>query len=131
MKHRIGKRKLNRNSSHRKALLRNMATNLIEKGFMVTTLEKAKELRGFVEPLVTLAKEDDFNRRRKASSILFTSIATQRLFKDIGPAHKNRAGGYLRLLKLGFRPGDNARRAFLEFVDMPVSHQKENTSTNS
>jgi large subunit ribosomal protein L17 len=117
MRHRLAHRKLNRNPSQRRALLRGLATQLIESGRIVTTLERAKELRGVVEPLVARGKVDTVANRRLAGSYLFGDTAVTRLFKDVGPAHSSRQGGYTRIVKLGFRPGDNARRAMIEFVD--------------
>jgi large subunit ribosomal protein L17 len=117
MRHGLAHRKLNRNPSQRKALLRGLATQLIEVGRIVTTLEKAKELRGVVEPLVTRARVDSVANRRIAASYLYTDAALTRLFKEVAPANNSRPGGYTRIVKLGVRPGDNARRAMIEFVE--------------
>ncbi len=117
MKHRMGYRKLNRDSAQRKALLRGLSTQLIMTGRLVTTLEKAKELRSVVEKLVTMAREDSVAHRRLAASWLYSSDAVRKLFTAVGPANKTRPGGYLRLMHLGFRPGDHARRAVIEFVE--------------
>jgi len=117
MRHRLAHRKLNRNSAARRALLRGLATQLIENGSIVTTQERAKELRGVVEPLIALAAEDSVNNRRKAASVLYTDVSLNHLFKEVGPKNKERHGGYTRTLKLGFRPGDHARRAIIELVE--------------
>ena len=117
MRHRLGHRKLNKPLSHRMCMLRGMATQLIQNGFIVTTIEKAKELRKIVEPLVNLAKQDDFNSRRKAASLLYTKAALNKLFLEVGPKNLVRNGGYTRILKLGFRPGDNAKRVAIELVE--------------
>jgi large subunit ribosomal protein L17 len=118
MRHRLAHRKLNRDSAARKALLRGLATQLIEHGFVVTTIERAKELRGVVEPLIALAaSEDNVNNRRKAAAVLYGKAPVGILFKDIGPRNVTRHGGYTRTLKLGFRPGDHARRALIELVE--------------
>ena len=117
MRHRLAHRKLNRNPSQRKALLRGLATQLVETGRIVTTLERAKELRGVVEPLVARAKVDSVANRRLIGSYLYGDKALTRLFKDVAPAHATRPGGFTRIVKLGLRAGDNARRAMIEFVD--------------
>ena len=120
MRHRLAHRKLNRNTAARKSLLRNLTVQLIEHGAVETTLEKAKELRGVVEPLITMAKTDSVFNRRKAANVIYGKSALGRLFKEVGPANQGRPGGYTRVLKLGYRPGDNARRALIELV----SHAK-------
>lgn len=117
MRHRLGYRKLNRSPKQRRALLRGLATQLVEFGRVETTLERAKELRGVVEPLVTLARENSLAGRRKAAETLYTKSSLKRLFGDVAGANAKRPGGYTRILKLGFRPGDHARRALIEFVE--------------
>lgn len=117
MRHRLAHRKLNRDSAGRKALLRGLATQLIEHGALVTTIERAKELRKVVEPLVALARVDNVNNRRRAASTLYSKKSVVDLFSRVAPANAVRAGGYTRILRLGFRPGDNARRALIEFVE--------------
>ncbi len=127
MRHLHNNRKLNRKSAARKALLRGLATQLIEKSSIETTLEKAKELRKVVEPLVAMARVDSVNNRRSASAVLYTKNAVGVLFSSVGPKNATRPGGYTRILKLGFRPGDHARRAIIEFVEgsTPVSDLTE------
>lgn len=124
MRHRKSGRQLGRNSSHRKAMFVNMAASLVEHEFIKTTLPKAKELRRVVEPLVTLAKVDSVANRRLAFSRLgnnqAASAIVNKLFTEIGPRYKERNGGYTRILKCGFRAGDNAPMSFIEFVDRPV-----------
>jgi large subunit ribosomal protein L17 len=117
MRHRLKHRKLNRNTASRKALLRGLATQLLENDSIVTTIERAKELRKIVEPLVALARVDSVNNRRAAASILYTKNSVGKLFSKVGPQNATRLGGYTRILKLGFRPGDHARRAIIELVD--------------
>ena len=117
MRHRFGYRKLNRNASERKALLRGVATQLLTSGRIETTVERAKELRGIVEPLITLARQDSVANRRIAAARLYGAEVVSRLFKDVAPSTGTRPGGYTRILKLGFRPGDHARRALIELVD--------------
>jgi large subunit ribosomal protein L17 len=116
-KHRMGYRKLNRDSAQRKALLRGLNTELIMRGRIVTTLEKAKELRSTVEKLVTLAREDSVANRRLAAARLYGADAVRKLFVTVAPANKSRPGGYTRVMHLGFRAGDHARRAIIEFVE--------------
>jgi len=120
MRHRKSGRRLGRNSSHRKAMFRNMATSLLCHETIRTTLPKAKELRRVVEPLITLAKEDGVANRRLAFSRLRDKEAVGKLFKDVGPRFKDRPGGYLRILKTGPRPGDAAPMAIVQFVDGPI-----------
>jgi len=120
MRHRKSGRKLNRNSSHRKAMFRNMSASLFEHEMIRTTLAKAKELRGKAEPLITLAKEDSVANRRLAYARLRDRDVVTKLFNELGPRYKERPGGYLRVLKCGFRPGDNAPMAIVELVDRPV-----------
>ncbi len=117
MRHRFGYRKLNRNAAERKALLRGLATQLITTGRIETTVERAKELRGIVEPLITLARKDSLANRRIAAARLYGTEVVTRLFKQVAPATGTRPGGYTRIMKLGFRPGDHARRALIELVD--------------
>ncbi len=125
MRHRKSGRKLNRNSSHRTAMFRNMTSSLIEHEAIKTTLPKAKELRRVAEPLITLAKEDSVSKRRLAFSRLRDKAAVGKLFAELGPRYKARPGGYLRILKCGFRPGDNAPMAFVELVDRPAGTAAE------
>ena len=120
MRHRKAGKQLNRNSSHRKAMFRNMAASLIEHELIKTTLPKAKELRRVAEPLITMAKEDSVAKRRLAFARLRSDAAVGKLFSEIGPRYKARPGGYLRILKCGFRPGDKAPMAYVELVDRPV-----------
>ena len=120
MRHRIAHRKLNRTASHRKAMFANMASSLIEHEQIVTTLPKAKELRPFVEKLVTLAKKGDLGSRRLAVARTRNKEMTKKLFEVLGPRYKDRPGGYIRVLKAGFRYGDNAPMAVIEFVDRDV-----------
>ena len=119
MRHRESGRKLNRNSSHRKAMFRNMAVSLIEHEIIRTTLPKAKELRRFAEPLITMAKIDNVAKRRLAFSRLRDRSIVTKLFNELGPWYKERPGGYLRILKCGFRTGDKAVMAIVELVDRP------------
>ena len=119
MRHRESGRKLNRNSSHRKAMFRNMAVSLIEHEIIRTTLPKAKELRRFAEPLITMAKIDNVAKRRLAFSRLRDRNIVTKLFNELGPRYKERPGGYLRILKCGFRTGDKAAMAIVELVDRP------------
>lgn len=120
MRHRKSGKKLNRNSSHRKAMFSNMIVSLLKNEIIKTTVVKAKELRRHAEPIITLAKEDNVARRRLASSRLRNKEILGRLFTEIGPRFKERQGGYLRIIKCGFRPGDNAPMAYVEFVDRAV-----------
>lgn len=119
MRHRKSGRKLGRNSTHRKAMFKNMASSLFEHEAIRTTLPKAKELRRVVEPLITLAKNDSVASRRLAYARLRNNEAVKKLFEEIGPRYKERPGGYMRILKCGFRAGDNAPMAFVELVDRP------------
>lgn len=119
MRHRSGLRKLNRTSSHRLAMFRNMAVSLITHEAIKTTLPKAKELRRVIEPLITLGKEDTLANKRLAFARLRDRDAVIKLFAEIGPRYKERNGGYTRVLKMGFRQGDNAPMAFMELVDRP------------
>jgi len=117
MRHRVAHRKLGRTSEHRLSLLRNMAASLITHERIRTTVAKAKELRPFVEKLVTLGKRDSLHARRRALSILANKTVVRRLFSDVSPRFSERPGGYTRILKLGPRQGDGAPMAFIEFVD--------------
>ena len=119
MRHRHGLRKLNRTSSHRLAMLRNMSVSLLRHEAIKTTLPKAKELRKVVEPLITLAKNDTLANKRLAFARLRDREIVQKLFAEIGPRYNARPGGYTRILKMGFRVGDNAPMAFVELVDRP------------
>ena len=119
MRHRNSGRQLNRNSSHRKAMFKNMAVSLFDHEVIKTTLPKAKELRRVAEPLITLAKQDSVANRRVAFSRIRDKAAVGKLFTDLGPRYKERPGGYLRILKCGFRPGDKAPMAYVELVDRP------------
>ena len=119
MRHRESGRKLNRNSSHRKAMFRNMAVSLIEHEMIRTTLPKAKELRRFAEPLITMAKIDNVAKRRLAFSRLRNRNIVTKLFNELRPRYNERPGGYLRILKCGFRTGDKAAMAIVELVDRP------------
>ena len=125
MRHRKAGRQLNRNSSHRKAMYRNMAASLIEHELIKTTLPKAKELRRVAEPLITLAKQDSVARRRQAFARLRDEAAVGKLFSELGPRYQDRPGGYLRILKCGYRPGDKAPMAYVELVDRPASEDTE------
>ena len=117
MRHGLKLRKLNRTSSHRLAMLRNMMNSLIEHEAIKTTLPKAKELRKVVEPMITLAKTDSVANRRLAFNRLRDRDSVTKLFNDLGPRFAKRPGGYTRILKMGFRDGDNAPMAFVELVD--------------
>ncbi len=119
MRHRHGLRKLNRTSEHRLAMLRNMCNSLIEHEAIKTTLPKAKELRRVVEPLITLGKEPTLANRRLAFNRTRDRDIVAKLFNELGPRYKARPGGYTRILKMGFRVGDNAPMAFVELVDRP------------
>ena len=119
MRHRHGLRKLNRTSEHRLAMLRNMMNSLIAHEAIKTTLPKAKELRRVVEPMITLAKEATLSHRRLAFDRLRDRDSVTKLFEQLGPRYKARPGGYTRILKMGFRVGDNAPMALVELVDRP------------
>ncbi len=119
MRHGHGLRKLNRTSSHRLAMFRNMANSLLRHEAIKTTLPKAKELRRVVEPLITLAKIDSVANRRLAFARLRDKVAVGKLFVELGPRYRERKGGYTRILKCGFRVGDNAPLAFVELLDRP------------
>ena len=119
MRHRQSGRQLNRNSSHRKAMFRNMTSSLVEHELIKTTLPKAKELRGFAEPLITLAKNDSVANRRLAFDRVRSKETVGKLFNELGPRYKARPGGYIRILKCGYRTGDKAPMAYVELVDRP------------
>lgn len=121
MRHGIAHRKLNRTASHRKAMFANMAASLIEHEQIVTTLPKAKEMKPFMDKLITLAKKGDLHARRQAISKVRNKAAVQKLFDVFGERYKEREGGYTRVLKAGFRFGDNAPRAVIELVDRDES----------
>jgi large subunit ribosomal protein L17 len=120
MRHRKSGRKLSRTSAHRKAMFKNMAVSLFEHELIRTTLPKAKELRSYAEPLITLAKNDTVANRRLAFARTGSKVAVGKLFNDLGPRYSTRPGGYVRILKCGFRPGDNAPMAYVELVDRPA-----------
>lgn len=125
MRHRQSGRQLNRNSSHRKAMFKNMSSSLFEHELIRTTLAKAKELRGKAEPLITLAKVDSVANRRLAFARLGNRDIVTKLFNELGPRYVERPGGYLRVLKCGFRPGDKAPMAYVELVDRPIVEVEE------
>ena len=125
MRHRKSGRQLNRNSSHRKAMFRNMTCSLLHHELIKTTLPKAKELRRVAEPIITLGKVDGASKRRLAFDRLRDKEAVGKLFREIGPRYQDRPGGYLRILKCGYRPGDKAPMAFVELVDRPVPEIEE------
>ena len=120
MRHRKAGRKLNRNSSHRKAMFKNMAASLFEHELIKTTVPKAKELRKSAERLITLSKVDSVANRRLAFARLRNDEIVNKLFTELGPRYLERPGGYLRILKCGFRAGDNAPMAYVELVDRPI-----------
>lgn len=120
MRHRKSGRKFSRTSAHRQSMFRNMTASLVEHELIKTTLPKAKELRRVAEPLITLAKNDSVANRRLAFARLRDKDAVSKLFNELGPRYGQRPGGYLRILKCGFRPGDNAPMAYVELVDRPV-----------
>ncbi len=119
MRHRNSGVKLGRTSSHRKAMFQNMTNSLIEHELIKTTLVKAKELRRVAEPLITLAKEDSVANRRLAFNRTRNKATVGKLFTELGPRYKTRPGGYLRIIKCGYRDGDNAPMAYVELVDRP------------
>ncbi len=121
MRHQKSGRKFSRTSSHRQAMFTNMAASLIKHELIRTTLPKAKELRRVAEPLITIGKVDGVANRRLAMSRLQDKEAVGKLFVELGPRYKARPGGYLRILKAGFRPGDNAPMAYVELVDRPMA----------
>ncbi len=124
MRHRKSGRQLNRTSSHRKAMFRNMAVSLLQEELIRTTVPKAKELRRVVEPLITAAKVDGASRRSLAFSRLRDRATVGKLFDELGPRYRDRPGGYLRILRAGFRPGDKAPIAIVELVDRPEPEEE-------
>lgn len=126
MRHRKAGRRLNRTSPHRRAMFRNMAASLLRHETIRTTLPKAKELRRVVEPLITLAKDDGVAKRRLAFDRLRDKEVVGKLFSDVGPRFKDRPGGYLRILKLGPRPGDSAPMAIVQLVEGPATDPADN-----
>ena len=125
MRHGNGLRKLNRTSAHRQAMLRNMMNSLIAHEAIKTTVPKAKELRRVVEPMITLAKKDSVANRRLAFARLRDDASVSKLFGELGPRYQSRPGGYTRILKMGFRVGDNAPMAYVELVDRPEASDGE------
>jgi large subunit ribosomal protein L17 len=125
MRHRQSGRQLNRNSSHRKAMFRNMTSSLVEHELIKTTVPKAKELRRVAEPLITLAKKDSVANRRLAFDRLRDKAAVGKLFTELGPRYQERPGGYIRILKCGYRTGDKAPMAYVELVDRPIQDVSE------
>lgn len=121
MRHRNAGRKFNRTSSHRKAMFSNMCASLIEHELIKTTLPKAKELRRYIEPLITISKSDSVASRRNVFDTLRSASAVGKLFTTLGPRYVERPGGYVRVLKCGYRAGDNAPMAIIELVDRPVA----------
>ncbi len=128
MRHRKSGRRLGRNSSHRTAMYRNMAASLVQHETIRTTLPKAKELRRVIEPLITLAKQDGVSRRRLAFARLRDDAAVGKLFDELGPRFKDRPGGYLRILKVGYRAGDAAPMALVQLLDQPDSPEETSAS---
>ncbi len=128
MRHNNGLRKLNRSSSHRTAMFRNMSNSLLRHEVITTTLPKAKELRRYVEPVITLGKKPSLSNRRLAFNRLRDREMVAKLFSELGPRYETRPGGYLRILKYGFRKGDNAPMAFVELVDRPDNEQTSVTA---
>ena len=125
MRHRHSGRQLNRNSSHRKAMFRNMTVSLVEHELIKTTLPKAKELRRYAEPLITLAKKDSVANRRLAFDRTRSKAAVGKLFSELGPRYQERPGGYIRIMKCGYRTGDKAPMAYVELVDRPQQDSYE------
>ena len=125
MRHRQSGRQLNRNSSHRKAMFKNMSSSLFKHELIRTTLAKAKELRRKAEPLITLAKKDSVANRRLAFARLGDRDVVTKLFTELGPRYVERPGGYLRILKCGFRAGDKAPMAYVELVDRPIIEEQD------
>ena len=123
MRHRLSGRKFNRTSSHRQAMFRNMTSSLVEHEIIKTTLAKAKELRMFAEPLITLAKEDSVANRRLAFDRTRSKETVGKLFTNLGPRFTNRAGGYTRIIKCGYRSGDKAPMVYIELVDRPAASE--------
>lgn len=131
MRHRSGLRKLNRSSSHRIAMFRNMSNSLLKHEIIKTTLPKAKELRRVIEPIITLGKDPSLAHHRLVFDRLRDRSSVVKLFSEIGPRYKNRNGGYLRILKYGFRKGDNAPMALIELVDRPAIDLEETNSNET
>jgi len=131
MRHRESGRKLNRNSAHRKAMFKNMTASLVEHEIIKTTVPKAKELRRVAEPLITLAKTDSVSRRRQAFAKLRDQAAVAKLFGELGPRYQSRPGGYLRILKCGYRAGDNAPMALVELVDRPIVEEVDDDEVDA
>ena len=129
MRHRLGLRKLNRTSSHRLAMLRNMTNSLLKHEVITTTLPKAKESRRVVEPMITLGKSPSLANRRLAFDRLRDRDMVTKLFAELGPRYATRPGGYLRILKFGFRKGDNAPMAYIELMDRPEEAAEAKTET--
>jgi large subunit ribosomal protein L17 len=125
MRHKVAGRRLGRTTSHRKATMQNMAVSLIQHELIRTTVPKAKELRRVAEPLITRAKADSVANRRIAFDRLRDRAAVQKLFNELGPRYSKRPGGYLRILRCGFRPGDSAPMAYVELVDRPAAAEGE------
>lgn len=125
MRHRHSGRQLGRNSSHRKAMFKNMLTSLFRHEIIKTTLPKAKELRRFAEPMLTRAKEDSVANRRIIFSRLRDNEVTAKLFTNLGPRYQDRPGGYIRIIKCGFRAGDKAPMAYVELIDRPIIEEEE------
>ena len=124
MRHRKSGRHLNRTSAHRKAMFRNMAVSLVEHEVIRTTVPKAKELRRVLEPLITMAKQDHHSRRRLVFNRVRSRAAVTKLFNELGPRYRDRPGGYLRILRHGFRAGDAAPMAVVELVDRPAPEEE-------
>jgi large subunit ribosomal protein L17 len=127
MRHKVAGRRLGRTTSHRKATMQNMAVSLIQHELIRTTVPKAKELRRVAEPLITRAKQDSVANRRIAFNRLRDRDAVQKLFNELGPRYTTRPGGYLRILRCGFRPGDSAPMAYVELVDRPAGEELAET----
>ncbi|MDB2620585.1 50S ribosomal protein L17 [Porticoccaceae bacterium] len=125
MRHRYSGRKLNKTGTHKRAMFRNMTASLVEHELIKTTLPKAKELRSFAEPLITLAKEDSVANRRLAFDRLRNKAAVGKLFSDLGPRYQERPGGYMRILKCGYRTGDKAPMAYVELVGREITEVEE------
>ncbi len=123
MRHRKSGRSLNRTSSHKQAMFRNMSVSLVRHEFIKTTVPKAKELRRVVEPLITMAKQDSVAKRRLAFARLRDRNSVTKLFNELGPRYRDRPGGYLRILKCGYRAGDRAPMAYVELVDRPAAEE--------
>ncbi len=131
MRHRHSGRQLNRTSSHRQAMFRNMAISLVEHEIIKTTLIKAKELRSVAEPLITLAKKDSVANRRLAFNRTRSKATVGKLFNELGPRYIDRPGGYIRILKCGVRTGDKAPMAYVELVDRPIADSEQEVETAS